>query len=136
MSLSSARSGFIPASRPLLRAISAAALLAFAVTVAPLYALAATCSMKCCKQQVIPFPQSPACAQECGINTSPASQQLPDAVAPAAKPLASIAPLTSSLALETIPSPAPVRSFVRFLDLHHAGPGDPPLFVYNSAFLI
>jgi hypothetical protein len=120
----------------MLRAIFTAALLAFAVTVVPLYALAATCSMKCCKQQVIPFPQSPACAQECGINASPASQQLPDAVAPAAKPLASMAPLTSCVALETLPSPAPVRSFARLLDLHHAGPGDPPLFVYNSAFLI
>ncbi|HEX7708360.1 MAG TPA: hypothetical protein VF701_18000 [Thermoanaerobaculia bacterium] len=136
MSLNATRPGFIPAGRPLLRAIFAAALLTFVATVAPLYALAATCSMKCCKQQVIPFPQSPACAQECGFNTNTGAEQLPDAVAPATNPLASIAPLTSFVALETHPSPAPVRSFARFLDLHHAGPGDPPLFVYNSAFLI
>lgn len=126
-------------SRPVTRALFAAVLLVFAAVVAPVCALMAACSMPCCEGKSLPLVQSTAaaaCAEHCGITSNTASHELPNAVAPsetAKVALASLAVVeTSDITASTPPPRLPAFS----VESHHAVPGDAPVYLYNSVFLI
>lgn len=129
-----------PARRPVRRATLAAALFAFAALVAPLCALMIACSMPCCEGKSFPFVQSAAaaaCMEHCGISSNTASHEIPDAVAPSSEtPQISLAGLSVAEASDAIAATAPPRLPARSVEIHHATPGDAPLHVYNSVFLI
>jgi len=123
-----------------MRALVAATLLVFAAVIAPICALMIACSMPCCEGKSIPFVQSAAaaaCAEHCGISSNTASHELPDAVpASSETPQISFAGLAIAEAADTIATTTPPRLPARSAEIQHATPGDAPLYVYNSAFLI
>jgi hypothetical protein len=127
-------------SRPVTRALFAAVLLVFAAVVAPICALMVACSMPCCEGKSFPSVQSTAaaaCAEHCGISSNMVSHELPNAVPPSSE-TAKIA--FASLAVAetfhiTASTPAP-RLPAFSVELQHAVPGDTPLYLYNSVFLI
>ena len=127
-------------SRPVTRALFAAVLLVFATVIAPLCALMIACSMPCCEGKSVPFVQSAAaaaCAEHCGISNNTASHELPNAVAPSTE-TAQVA-LAALAAAETSADLAPVtppRLPAFSVEPHHLVPGDTPVYLYNSVFLI
>ena len=128
------------ASRPIRRALLAATLVVFAAVIAPLCALMIACSMPCCEGKSLPFVQSAAaaaCAEHCGISSNTTSHELPNAVAPSNETakiaLASLAVAETS---ETLAPTPPPRLPAFSVESHHAVPGDAPVYLYNSAFLI
>lgn len=129
-----------PAMRPVRRALLAAALLVFAAVIAPICALMVACTMACCEGKSFPFVQSAAnaaCATHCGISNQAASHELPDAVAaPAASPQLALAALDISEASSDIEPTPPPQLPAYSVESHHAVPGDAPLYLYNSLFLI
>jgi hypothetical protein len=127
-----------PASnRPLVRALLGSGLLLLATLLVPLSGLIALCSMQCCDGMISsPFVQSAeeaACAERCGVTSSTAAPDLPDAVAasPNTSPH-SVLPLAAGEVVSATPSSRPSATAVPL----HASPGDAPLYIYNSAFLI
>lgn len=129
-----------PANRPILRAASAVALLLFATVIAPLCALMIACSMPCCEGKSLPFVQSTAaaaCAEHCGISSNTTSHELPNAVAPSNETAKiALASLAVAEASETLAPTPPPRLPAFTVESHHAVPGDAPVYLYNSAFLI
>jgi hypothetical protein len=128
------------ASRPIGRALMAAAVFVFAAAIAPLCALMVACSMPCCEGKSFPFVQSTAaaaCAEHCAITSNATSHELPNALAPSSETakmaLASLAVAETSVDI----APAPPPRLPAFsVESHHAVPGDAPVYLYNSAFLI
>lgn len=111
----------------------AAALLLSAATVTPIWALIPACSMPCCEG--MQPAQAADCAEQCGISSNTASHQLPSAVAPSSE---NTKISLASLAIEET-SIAPVRAprLPAFsAEPPHAVPGDAPVYLYNSVFLI
>lgn len=122
------------------RALFAAALFVFAVAIAPIWVLMVACSMPCCEGESFPFVQpalGAACAEHCGISSSATSYQFPDAVAASTEtPQTALAALaTAETTHDTAPTPHP-RHTAFSVESHHAVPGDAPLYIYNSAFLL
>lgn len=127
-------------SRPVTRALFAAILLVFAAVIAPMCALMIACSMPCCEGKSFPFVQSTAaaaCAEHCGISNNTTSHELSNAVAPSSETakitLASLAVAESSD--DITPTPPP-RLPAFSVESHHLVPGDAPVYLYNSVFLI
>lgn len=111
-------------------ALLAASLFLFVVAVVPVCALITACSMPCCKQA----PTS--CAEHCGIRSAPVPQALPDALAATGQTslpaLAAFGPANPS----TVPPKASPHLSGFSREAHHATPGDAPLYLFNSIFLI
>ena len=111
----------------------AAALLLFAATAAPLWALIPACSMPCCEG--MQPAQGAGCAEQCGISSNTASHELPSAVAPSSEntkiSLAALAMDETSSAPVLAPRPPAFSAAPP-----HAVPGDAPVYLYNSVFLI
>jgi hypothetical protein len=128
------------ASGPLMPALVAAVMLVFAAAIAPICGLMVVCSMPCCEGKSVPFVQSTAaaaCTEHCGISSNTASHQLPDAVAASSEtPQISFAGLSVAEAADSMASAESPRLPARSVEVHHATPGDAPLYVYNSVFLI
>lgn len=120
--------------RPARRAILAAALFLFAVAAAPLWMLLAACSMPCCTEMPDAVVSSAECGQQCGITTDPRPRELPDVVAASAASI-DAAPLADADFVHVRPA-APSLAAIHPNERLHAVPGDPPLYLYNSAFLI
>lgn len=129
-----------PTSRPVRSAPIAAALLLLAAALTPLSALMIACSMPCCEGQPLPFVQSPvagACAERCAISSNTTSRELPAALAPSIETAKiTIASLSVAEASETVVPLAPPRLPAFPVQSHHAVPGDAPVYLYNSVFLI
>lgn len=128
------------ASRPIRRALLAATLVVFAAVIVPLCAVMVTCSIPCCEEKSFPFVQSTAaaaCAEHCGISSNTKSHELPNAVALSSETakiaLASLAVAETSV--DIAPTPPP-RLPAFSVESHHAVPGDAPVYLYNSTFLI
>jgi len=124
-----------------MRALAAALLFMLAAVIAPICALMVACSTPCCEGKSVPFVQSAAaaaCAEHCAGSSSTTTQRpLPDAVAASSEtPQISLAGLAVAEAAGTLVSTAPPRLPARSAEIHHATPGDAPLYVYNSVFLI
>lgn len=116
-----------------IKTIFAAAVLLFAAGIAPFCVLTAACSMPCCEGKSFPFVKSAAgCGEHCGIRSNPASQPLPDAVTPAT---AIVLIGVSATANDVAPASPPQRPALS-MESRHAVPGDAPVYLYNSVFLI
>lgn len=128
------------ASRPIRRALLAATLVVFAAVIAPLCALMIACSMPCCEGKSFPFVQSTAaaaCAEHCGISNNTTSHELPNAVPPSSETAKiALASLAVAEASETLAPTPPPRLPAFSMESHHSVPGDAPVYLYNSAFLI
>lgn len=127
--------------RPVMRTMTAGLLLVFAAAIAPICALMIACSMPCCEGKSLTFMVSPvraACMDHCGITNESASHELPAALAAASEtPELSFAALAiAALPPHTVTTSVPPRLPARAEILHHAIPGDAPLHLYNSVFLI
>ena len=127
-------------SRPITGALFAAVLLVFAAVIAPICALMMACSMPCCQGKSLPFVQSAAaaaCAEHCGISSNTTSHELPNAVAPSNETAKiALASLAVAEASETLAPTPPPRLPAFSVESHHAVPGDAPVYLYNSVFLI
>jgi len=129
----------LQANRPITRVLFAAAFLVFATVVAPACALMLACPMPCCKGNAAPMAPSVTaggCAEHCGLRDVKAeTHALPDAVAPSSAQI-TIASLAIADGVDTIalPDSPPLPAFS--VESHHAIPGDAPLYLYNSVFLI
>ena len=127
-------------SRPVTRGLFAAVLLVFAAVIAPLCALMIACSMPCCEAKSFPFVQSTAaaaCAEHCGISNNTTSHELPNAVAPSSETAKiSLASLAVAEASDDVAPTPPPRLPAFSVESHHAVPGDAPVYLYNSVFLI
>ena len=127
-------------SRPITGALFAAVLLVFAAVIAPICALMMACSMPCCEGKSLPFVQSAAaaaCAEHCGISSNTTSHELPNAVAPSNETAKiALASLAVAEASETLAPTPPPRLPAFSVESHHAVPGDAPVYLYNSVFLI
>lgn len=128
------------ASRPIRRARLATTLVVLAAVIAPLCALMIACSMPCCEGKSFPFVQSTAaaaCAEHCGISNNTTSHELPNAVAPSSETAKiSLASLAVAETSDDIAPAPPPRLPAFSVESHHAVPGDAPVYLYNSAFLI
>lgn len=127
------------ANRPILRAASAVALLLFATVIAPLCALMIACAMPCCEGKSVPFVQSAAaaaCAKHCAIRNTKASHELPDAVAPSTETSQVAFALAGAENSADLAPATPPRLPAFSVESHHAVPGDAPVYLYNSVFLI
>lgn len=125
---------------PVRRALLAATLVVFAAVFAPLCAVVMACSMPCCEAQSLSFAQSAAaaaCAEQCGISNNTASHELPNAVAPSSETAKiSLAPLAVAATSDEIAPAPPPRLPAFSVESHHVVPGNAPVYLYNSAFLI
>jgi hypothetical protein len=126
--------------RPVTRTLFAAVVLVFAAAIAPICALTAACSMPCCEGNSFPLVQSAAaaaCAEHCGISSDASSQELPNAIPPSGDTAkVTLASLAAAEASETLAPTSPPRLPAFSAESHHAVPGDAPVYLYNSVFLI
>jgi hypothetical protein len=129
--------------RPAKRALLSAALLLVAALI-PLQAVADSCAMpccaevSCCEETTSPVEQPATlagCADSCGMRSSTPSQQLPEAVSTASQTM-KIEFETIAVSVATLRPGPPPRLPARSVELHHAVPGDAPLYLYNDTFLI
>jgi hypothetical protein len=123
-------------SRQVTSALFAAVLLVCAAVIAPLCALIVACAMPCCEGKFVQWTAAAGCAEHCGIRSNTPSQELPKAVAPSGIAKIAFASLavaeTSNITARTPPPRLPAFS----VGSHHAVPGDAPVYLYNSVFLI
>jgi hypothetical protein len=129
--------------RRLARALLSATLLLVAAVI-PLEGLSGSCSMSCCAEMACceetssPFEQpatAAGCAEPCGMRSNAPSQQLPDAVATASH-TTKISFETIAVSVSPLSATPPPRLPARSAELHHAVPGDAPVYLYNATFLI
>jgi hypothetical protein len=122
-------------------ALFAAVLLVFAAVVAPICALMVACATPCCEGSSLPSMLSVAasgCAEHCGISSDTSSDvRFPDAVAPSTETAnVSLASLTVAEEVRSLAWTPPSRVAAFSFEPQHAVPGDAPVYLYNSAFLI
>ncbi|HXG58069.1 MAG TPA: hypothetical protein VNL91_03530 [Thermoanaerobaculia bacterium] len=123
-------------SRSAWRAILAAALFVTATAI-PLLALAAACTMPCCTHAAGAQMMAAGCAEQCGIRSdAQPPQPLAGAVTTSSPAPQPAAPLDLPEAFVSSPPPGTTRVPLFAEGRHHAVPGDPPLYLSHSTFLI
>lgn len=127
------------ADRTIVRAAGAILLLLFVTGIAPYGALRAACETGCCEGTSTPAMKPAAetgCGEDCAITGSAPSNAVPD-VTPSRNtaPLAWAA-LATPEAAAVLLTPAPAAGRASAVESHHPAPGDAPVYLYNSVFLI
>ena len=115
--------------------LMALSILAFVLLIAPFCSVASNCSMHCCEgKSRTTVAQANACGEPCAISNEATAPRLPDAVPGTSQALQLVVTVDAVTVASALPPAVSPPAFSR--SSHHAVPGDAPVYLQNSAFLI